>query len=114
MILVTTIQRSRTVGREELKVLKKSGIDPEELKKSKDHIKTSIILSLENNVSKMRFNVSGDIYFGEQRSLEKIIEEINMVKTDDINVILNNYPDIDEAMTLFYGDISKKDLPSVN
>ncbi|MCK5220269.1 MAG: insulinase family protein [Candidatus Aminicenantes bacterium] len=100
--------------KEELKILKKSGIDPEELKKSKDHIKTSIILSLENNVSKMRFNVSGDIYFGEQRSLEKIIEEINMVKTDDINVILNNYPDIDEAMTLFYGDISKKDLPSVN
>ena len=100
--------------KEELKILKKSGIDPEELKKSKDHIKTSIILSLENNVSKMRFNVSGDIYFGEQRSLEKIIEEINMVKTDDINVILNNYPDIDEATVLFYGDISKKDLPGIN
>ncbi|MCK5004518.1 MAG: insulinase family protein [Candidatus Aminicenantes bacterium] len=100
--------------KEELKVLKKSGINPEELKKSKDHIKTSIILSLENNVSKMRFNVSGDIYFGEQRSLENIIEEINMVKIDDINVILNDYPDFSEAMTLFYGDISKKDLPSVN
>jgi len=100
--------------KEELKVLKKSVIDPEELKKSKDHIKTSIILSLENNVSKMRFNVSGDIYFGEQRSLEKIIEEINMVKTDDINMILNNYPDINEVAALFYGDISKKDLPGIN
>jgi len=100
--------------KEELNVLKKKGIKPEELNKSKDHIKTSIILSLENNVSKMRFNVSGDIYFGEHRSLENIIEEINMVKADDINVILNDYPDLSEAMTLFYGDISEKDLPSVN
>jgi len=100
--------------REELKVLMLKGIKPEELEKSKDHIKTSIILSLENNVSKMRFNVSGDIYFGEHRSLEKIIDEINMVKTDDLNMILRDYPDINQSMALFYGDISKKDLPSVN
>lgn len=96
--------------KEEFENLKKNGICIEELKKSKDHIKTSIILSLENNVSKMRFNVNGDLYFGEQRSLEKIIGEINGVKLDDINMILNNYPDTNAAMILLYGDISKKDL----
>lgn len=97
--------------KEEVKFLRKQGISPEELKKSKDHIKTSIILSLENNVSKMRFNVSGDIYFGKQRNLETIIREINMVEVDDINMILNDYPDFKRSMTLLYGDISEKDLP---
>lgn len=100
--------------KEELKIIREKGITPAELKKSKDHIKTSIILSLENNVSKMRFNVSGDIYFGKQRNLENIIEEINIVKADDINMILNDYPDFNESMALFYGDISEKDLTSVN
>lgn len=96
--------------KEEFEILKKNGINDEELGKSKDHIKTSIILSLENNVSKMRFNVNGDLYFGEQRSLENIIGEINSVKKDDINMILRNYPDTNRAMTLLYGDISKKDM----
>ena len=100
--------------KEEFEILKNSGINDEELEKSKDHIKTSIILSLENNVSKMRFNINGDLYFGEKRSLENIIEEINTVKTDDINMILRDYPDTNAAMTLLYGDISKKDLKNTD
>ncbi len=94
----------------ELRLLKEKGISISELNKSKDHIKTSIILSLESNLSKMRLNINGDIYFGYQRSLQEIIDEINAVTSDDVNSILENYPDYSGTMILLYGDISKKYL----
>ncbi len=93
--------------KEELKILKKNGISEEELEKSKDHIKTSLILSLESNVSKMRFNINGELYFNKPKKITDIINDINNVNINDINNILIDYPDSENITTLLYGKIAE-------
>ena len=92
---------------EELGILKRNGITEEELENSKDHIKTSLILSLESNVSKMRFNLNGELYFKRSKKIADIINEINIVTVNDINNILIEYPDPDNITTLLYGKIAE-------
>lgn len=92
---------------EEFQLLKDSGITDDELNKSKDHIKTSLILSLESNVSRMRFNINGELYFEKPKKIDEIINEINIVTIEDINRILKNYPDPDNISTLLYGNIAE-------
>ena len=91
----------------ELRILKKNGISEQELEKSKDHIKTSLILSLESNVSKMRFNINGELYFNKPKKIADIINEINIVTVNDINNILIDYPDSENISTLLYGKIAE-------
>ena len=92
---------------EEFKLLKDKGITDDELNKSKDHIKTSLILSLESNVSRMRFNINGELYFEKSKKIDEIINEINIVSLEDINRILKNYPHPDDISTLLYGNIAE-------
>ena len=61
----------------EIGLLKKEGIRQDELERAKDHIKSSIILSLENNVSKMSFNTNQELYFKKEQEVADIIAEIN-------------------------------------
>ncbi len=91
--------------RNEIETLKTNGVDFEELEKSKDHIKSSLILSLENNISKMRLNVNQELYFKKQKKIEKIINEINLVTVDDIKETANKFLDLSNFSILLYGDL---------
>ncbi len=93
--------------KEEFQLLKTMGINEDELIKSKDHIKTSLILSLESNVSRMRFNINGELYFKKPKKINEIINEINIVTIDDVNRILMTYPDPGNISTLLYGNIAE-------
>ncbi len=94
----------------ELNLLSDKGIREIELEKSKDHIKSSLILSLESNVAKMRFNINGEIYFKKQKKITKILDEINNVTVGELNEILKGYPDRNLTSTLIYGDVKEKNL----
>ncbi|MFH2108472.1 MAG: pitrilysin family protein [Chrysiogenia bacterium] len=87
--------------------LRKKGISKEELERAKDHIKASIILSLENNVAKMRFNTSQELYFGREQKVADIISEINAATSQDINGFCGKYLDLGQAALLTYGHCPK-------
>jgi predicted Zn-dependent peptidase len=92
---------------EEILNLKKRGIDKEELERAKDHLKSSIILGLEDNGAKMRFNVNQELYLEREIKLNEIIENINGVGCDDIKILLDTFLDIEETAILFYGNIDE-------
>ena len=94
--------------RSEIGRLRKKGISDEELERAKDHIKSSIILSLENNVAKMRFNTSQELYLGKEQKVADIISEINATSSRDINGFCGKYLDLDQAALLTYGRCPKK------
>jgi predicted Zn-dependent peptidase len=93
--------------RSEIGRLRKKGIGHDELERAKDHIKSSIILGLENNVAKMRFNASQELYLGKEQKVADIIAEIQATTERDINGFCGEYLDLDQGAVLAYGHCSK-------
>ena len=87
----------------EIGLLKKNGIRQDELERAKDHIKSSIILSLENNVSKMNFNTNHELYFKKEQEVAAIIAEINAATCAEINGFCQQYLNLDKAALFTYG-----------
>ncbi len=94
--------------KEEIFLLKKEGISDAELTRARDSIKSSIILSLENNVSKMRFNVNNELFLNRELSTAEIINNIKHVTKDDIHRLLQHHLDLNKMSIFLYGDVAEK------
>jgi len=88
---------------QEIQTLKKHGVSAEELERAKDHIKSAILLGLEDNGSKMRFNASQELYLGREQNVAAIIAEINATRVRDINGFCRRYLDLERAALFTYG-----------
>lgn len=96
--------------REEIVNLKKDGVTKEELDRAKDHIKSSLILGLEGNVSKMRFNVNQEFFLKRELQTEEIVDNIDKVSGDDINQLYKNFLDLQKTAIFFYGNIAEEKI----
>jgi predicted Zn-dependent peptidase len=90
---------------EELRRLKGDRLSPDELRRSKDHLKGSLMLSLENTGSRMSHLARQEIYFGRQFSLDEIMTGIEAVEADDVQRIANEILDGELTMSLL-GNLS--------
>ena len=71
----------------ELQRLKEVAIDEVELKAAKDHLKGSLMLSLESSSSRMSNLARQDIYFNQQFSLDEVVAGIDRVTTADVQAL---------------------------
>jgi predicted Zn-dependent peptidase len=69
---------------EEMKRLKGDPLPADELRRAKDHLKGSLMLSLENTGARMSHLARQEIYFGRQFGLDEIIAGIEAVSADDV------------------------------
>ena len=69
---------------EELRVDQADACPESELRRAKDHLKGSVMLSLENTASRMSHLARQEIYFDRQFSLDETLEGIERVTPDDI------------------------------
>jgi predicted Zn-dependent peptidase len=92
----------------EIQLLKEKGITQEELDRSRDHMKASVILGLESNVNRMRLHVSNELNLKREVTIEEIIEDVNNASLDDINQLFRDYLDLDNAAYFFYGDVNNR------
>ncbi|HET7746763.1 MAG TPA: pitrilysin family protein [Vicinamibacteria bacterium] len=72
---------------EEMRRLKGEPIPDSELKRAKDHLKGSLMLSLENTGSRMSHLARQEIYYGRQFGLDEIMAGIDAVRRDDVQRI---------------------------
>jgi len=91
--------------KDELIRLKTEGINEEELLRSRDSIKSSVILGLESRVSKMRFNVNNELFLLREVTPREIIDDINRTTVEDINQLFKDYFNLDEMAVFLYGDV---------
>jgi predicted Zn-dependent peptidase len=89
---------AREIGR-----LRKHGIGADELDRAKDHLKSAILLGLEDNAAKMRFNASQELYLGREQSVGAVIAEIDSTGVGDINGFCRRYLDLERAALFTYG-----------
>jgi len=85
--------------------LQQEGISKVDLERACDHTKASILLSLESNTAKMRFNVNQDFFFGRELTVEEIIRDIDRLTVADINRVCRDYLDWQKATLFLYGDL---------
>jgi predicted Zn-dependent peptidase len=69
---------------EELRRIQGEPLPADELRRAKDHLKGSLMLSLENTGSRMSHLARQEIYFGRRFSLDEIIGGIESVGADDV------------------------------
>jgi len=91
--------------RSEILILKRNGIKKEELIRAKDHIKSSFILGLESNFSKMRLNVNQELYLKREIEVSQIIDKIDKINIDEINELFLRFLNFKEVSILLYGNV---------
>ena len=69
---------------EELRGVKQSPVPAAEIQRAKDHLKGSLMLSLENTANRMSHLARQEIYFDRQFGLDETLEGIERVTPDDV------------------------------
>jgi predicted Zn-dependent peptidase len=69
---------------EELKTIKRGPVPDSELRRAKDHLKGSLMLSLENTSSRMSHLARQEIYFDRHFGLDETLAGVEAVSTDDL------------------------------
>jgi predicted Zn-dependent peptidase len=84
----------------ELKRLKEERVPEDEMRRAKDHLKGSLMLSLENTGARMSYLARQEIYFGRTFSLDQTLAEIEAVEAEDVRRIANDIFDGELALSL--------------
>jgi predicted Zn-dependent peptidase len=75
----------------EFRQLKEAPVPDEELRRAKDHLKGSLMLSLESTSSRMSNLARQEMYFGRFFSLDELVESIEAVSADDVQRIARTF-----------------------
>lgn len=75
---------------EELRTLKRTPAGDDELRRAKDHLKGSLMLSLENTSSRMSHLARQEIYFDRYFDLDETLEGIEQVTAADVRRVANH------------------------
>jgi predicted Zn-dependent peptidase len=68
----------------ELRAIRQSPVPESELRRAKDHLKGSLMLSLENTASRMSHLARQEIYFDRHFGLDETLEGVERVTADDV------------------------------
>src|SRR5664280_120558 len=77
----------------EFRQLKEQRVNDEELRRAKDHLKGSLMLSLESTASRMSNLARQEMYFGHFFSMDSLLESIESVTADDVQRIARTFFD---------------------
>jgi predicted Zn-dependent peptidase len=75
----------------ELRAMKESPVREEELRRAKNHLKGSLMLSLESTSSRMSNLARQELYFGRFYSLDEILASIEAVTREDVQVLAQEF-----------------------
>ena len=79
-----TVRRVIELTVREFRALKQTPVGEEELKKAKDQLKGSLMLSLESTTSRMMTLAKDEMYFGRSFSMDEILDAIEAVTPEQV------------------------------
>lgn len=95
MLTVYAGTAKETVGQvidltiKEFRAMKESPVTAEELLRAKNHLKGSLMLSLESTTSRMSNLARQELYFGRFYSLDEILASIEAVRLEEVQALAN-------------------------
>jgi predicted Zn-dependent peptidase len=104
----TSVENARKVVEsitKEFRQLKEERVTDEELRRAKDHLKGSLMLSLESTASRMSNLARQELYFGHFFSLDALLESIELVTADDVQRIARTFFDTKQIAVTVLGNL---------
>jgi predicted Zn-dependent peptidase len=95
----------------ELRTLKKDGIKATELTRAREHLKGSLMLSLESTSSRMNRLAKQEMRFGAFFSLDEMLGAIDRVAADEVEALISRTLDEEQLALLTLGPIDRRNLP---
>ena len=95
----------------ELRALRKDGISAEELRRAKDHLKGSLMLSLEATSSRMNRLAKQELRFGAFFSLDEMLGAIDRVRAEEVEALIPRILDEEQLALVALGPIDRQSLP---
>ncbi len=93
----------------ELRTMCSAVVTPEELRRAKDHLKGSLMLSLESTSSRMSDLARQELYFPRHYSMDETLASIEQVTADDIQRVSRDmFRDEHLSAKIYVGRCSKK------
>ncbi len=96
---------------EELRGVKLTPVPAAELQRAKDHLKGSLMLSLENTASRMSHLARQEIYFDRQFGLDETLQGINAVTPDDVQRVAADLFKTDSLAATVLGQVNGLEIP---
>jgi predicted Zn-dependent peptidase len=95
----------------EIRGLKKDGVTAEELRRAKDHLKGSLMLSLESTPSRMNRLASHEMRFGSFMSMDDMLTAIARVPMEEVDALIHRVLDEEQLSLLTLGPVDRRHLP---
>ncbi len=104
----TSLESARQVVESILKEfhqLKEQRVSDEELRRAKDHLKGSLMLSLESTASRMSNLARQEMYFARFFTLDELVESIEKVTAEDVQRIAQTFFDAKQIALTVLGNL---------
>jgi predicted Zn-dependent peptidase len=95
----------------ELRALRKDGVRTEELVRAKEHLKGSLMLSLESTSSRMNRVAKQELRFGSFFSLDEMLGAIDRVRPEEVEAMTSRILDEQQLALLTLGPLDRRNLP---
>jgi predicted Zn-dependent peptidase len=94
-----------------MRALKKDGVTAEELAHAKDHLKGSLMLSLESTSSRMNRLARQELHFGSFFTIDAMLAAIDSVRVEDLQALVTDLLDEGRLMLVTLGPLDRRNLP---
>jgi predicted Zn-dependent peptidase len=96
----------------ELREVKKHGVTEEELRRSKDHLKGSLMLSLESTSSRMNRLAKHELHLGSFLTIDEMLASIDGVRHDEVQALVSQVLDEEQLALTTLGPLDRRNLPA--
>ena len=96
----------------ELRDVKKHGVTEEELRRSKDHLKGSLMLSLESTSSRMNRLAKHELHLGSFLTIDDMLASIDGVRHDEVHALVSQVIDEAQLALTTLGPLDRRNLPA--
>ncbi len=95
----------------ELRELKKNGVTEDELRRSKDHLKGSLMLSLESTSSRLNRLAKHEMHLGTFLTMDAMLAAIDGVRHEEVQALVSDLLDEERLALTTYGPLDRRNLP---
>ncbi|HEY7204486.1 MAG TPA: pitrilysin family protein [Methylomirabilota bacterium] len=95
----------------EVRSLKKDGVTADELRRAKDHLKGSLMLSLESTSSRMNRLARHEMRFGSFMTMDEMLGAIDAVRMEDVDALIHRVLDEEQLSLMTLGAVNRRHFP---